>query len=222
MGRPRNLERFVSNYHKTKCTLHVNVVLDEADAHNYESVDLPSHFKVICAPKGMRLGEIYNTIFDTFPDEDFYGMVSDDCVPETDEWDVKLRDACLPDLVAWPSDGFVNGKMPTLPFFGGDLVRKLGFWSPGDMKHWYTDNAWADIAYGLGKAVYRDDIKLIHHHPVNGNAENDATYINQPNHAIDKVAYDSWKRNSLPSIIERMKAQISDEEYHRNQDGMGE
>jgi hypothetical protein len=206
MGRPQNLERFVSLYHLRKCTLPVYVVLDAADADNYESVALPSHFKVICVPGGTRLGDIYNMVFRDFPDEDFYGMVSDDCIPETDEWDVKLRDACLPDKVVWPSDGFVNERMPICPFFGGDLIRKLGFWSPGDMQHWYTDNAWMDIARGLGKAVYMPDIRIIHYHPANGNAENDATYANQPNTTIDKIAYESWKRFEFPSLMERMKA----------------
>ena len=205
MGRPKSLERFVSNYHKTKCTLPVHIVLDADDAHHYESVDLPIHFKTICAPACMRLGAIYNAVFKTYPNESFYGMVSDDVIPETDEWDVKLAAACKPDKMAWPNDGFAPERMPTSPFLGGELVRKLGFWSPGDMQHWYTDNAWADIAYGLGKAVYCADINLIHYHPVNGNAPRDATYTNQPNHSLDKIAYDNWKRNSFPSILERMK-----------------
>lgn len=205
MGRPQNLERFVSLYHLRKCSLPVHVVLDAADAENYKDVALPSHFKVICAPAKTRLGDIYNMIFRDFPDEDFYGMVSDDCIPETDEWDVRLRDACLYDKVSWPCDGFVNERMPTFPFFGGDLVRNLGFWSPGDMQHWYTDNAWGDIAYGLGKAAYQANIKLIHQHPSLGTAANDATYTNQPNHSVDKVAYESWKRFDFPLIIEHMK-----------------
>lgn len=219
MGRPQNLERFVSDYHLRKCTLPVHVVLDEADAANYDSVSLPSHFKVICVPAGTRLGDIFNMIFRDFPNEEFYGMVSDDCIAETDEWDVKLRNACLPDRIAWPYDGFVNEKMPTTPFFGGELIRRLGFWSAGDMQHWYTDNAWGDIAQGLNKAAYQPDIRLIHLHPLLGTAKNDATYINQPNHSVDKVAYESWKRFDFPLIMERMK---TDQQFHREQDGHGE
>lgn len=208
MGRPQNLERFLRLYHETKCTLPIWVIFDEGDLSllDYSQIKLPLHWKKVGVPNGTRLGSIYNIIFKTYPNEDFYGMVSDDCEPQTECWDVKLRDACIPDLIAWPNDGFINAKMPTFAFLGGDLVRKLGFWSPGDMQHWYTDNAWADIAYGLNKAVYRDDIKLIHLHPVNGNAENDKTYNNQPNASVDKLAYDSWKRFSFPSLIERMKA----------------
>lgn len=205
-GRPLNLKRFISHYYETKATLPIWVIFDADDADNYENIGLPEGWKRICAPAGTKLGDIYNMIFRDFPNEEYYGFISDDCIPETEEWDIKLKDACLPDKIVWSADGNVDDKIPTFPFFGGELIRKLGFWSPGDMKHWYTDNAWNDIALALDKRVYIPEIMIRHLHPALGNAKDDSTYANQPNHSVDKVSYESWKRFDFPLLLERLNA----------------
>jgi hypothetical protein len=204
LGRPLSLKRFVTHYYLTDATLPVHVVFDEADAVKYDNIGLPDNFKTVCVPTGTKLGDIYNLIFNAFPNEDFYGMVSDDCVPKTKHWDIKLRDACLPNKVSWPADGFINGSMPTFPFFGGDLIRGLGWWCPPGIKHWYTDNAWKLITHSLSIEAYLPDVLVEHLHPSNGNAVQDATYENQPNRAVDRVAFENFKRYELPSIIERL------------------
>ena len=129
-GRPDLLMRFIKAYAVTGAIQPVYLGLDEADASRYDHVVLPENWKRCTSPEGTPLGGIFNMIFSAFPNEEYYAMVADDLLPETPFWDVALKESCLPDKIAWGNDGIQNEKLPTHPFIGGDLVRKMGWWSP--------------------------------------------------------------------------------------------
>lgn len=192
--RPENLRRFIHHYALTGATLPIHVVFDAANVSQYRDVTLPEHWKRCTVPTGCRLGDVFTLMFSAFPNEEFYGMVADDVVPATEGWDVKLRSACLPDRIAWGFDGAQDETLPRHPFIGGDLVRRLGFWSAPGIKHWFIDNAWRDIAVGLQCGVYRPDIIMRHYHYLNGLAQKDRTYESQPSTRADEIAYQMWRR----------------------------
>lgn len=204
--RPESLRRFVDSYQKTDATLPVYVILDSMDAFHYQSVVLPSNFKRCTVPPGFKLGEIFNLVFKNFPDEDFYGMVADDVVPETNRWDLILREACLPDKIAWGYDSIQNEHLPVHPFIGGNLVRRLGYWSAPGIRHWFVDNAWKDIADALECGVYMPEVRMVHKHYMNGAAQRDRTYESQPDPRADEIAYRMWKENEFPGIMRKLKA----------------
>lgn len=192
--RPESLRRFIHHYAASCATLPIYVVFDAANVFQYGDVTLPEHWKRCTVPTGSRLGDIFTLMFQALPNEEFYGMVADDVVPETKEWDLKLRDACQPDKIAWGFDGGKNETLIRHPFIGGDLVRRLGFWSAPGLKHWFIDNAWTDIAQGLNCGVYLPEIRMRHHHYTNGLAQKDRTYESQPNTRADEIAYQMWRR----------------------------
>lgn len=192
--RPDNLRRFIRHYQLTQAVLPVHVVFDAVNVFQYREVTLPPHWKRCTVPTGSRLGDIFTLVFREFPHEDFYGMVADDIVPETAQWDITLRDACLPDKIAWGFDGGRNEMLPRHPFIGGALVRRLGFWSAPGLKHWFIDNAWRDIAEELNCGAYLPDVHMRHHHYTNGLAQKDRTYESQPSTQADEIAYQMWRR----------------------------
>ena len=205
-NRPKNLERFVHQYYITGATLPVYVVFDAADAWKYNGVKTPDHWKRISAPAGTPIGEIFNLIFKKYPNEDFYGMVADDVLPQTMIWDIVLRDSCLPDRISWGWDGLQNENLPVHPFIGGDLVRKLGWWAPPGIKHWFVDNAWKSLTLALNNGVYLPNIKMEHLHPVNGKAPTDRTYEEQPSHGADQAAYARFMQSEFPAAVARAQA----------------
>lgn len=207
IGRPHNLHRFVESYNTTKATLPIHVIFDESDAHNYNSVETPAHWVRCSVPPTMRLGDIFNLIFKTYPSEDFYGMVADDVVPKTEGWDIKLRDTCIPYFISWGFDGIQNENLPVHPFIGGDLVRALGWWAAPGIKHWFVDNVWKNLTTALNNGVYLPEVKMIHRHFVNGKARMDQTYENQPSHIADQTRYIEFMESEFPNIIEKIKAQ---------------
>lgn len=203
-NRPDNLRRFINAYMKTGATLPIHVIFDADDAGRYDSVATPKSWKRVSAPAGTPIGAIFNRIFKKYPNEPFYAMVADDVVPETDKWDVILRDACLPDKISWGWDGIQNEMLPVHPFIGGDLVRKLGWWAPPDLNHWFVDNAWKAIADGANCAIYLPDVKMTHHHFSNGKAQIDRTYEQQPNHQHDADRFIEFMKNDFPKVMERI------------------
>lgn len=205
-GRPDSLRRFVHQCYLTKTTLPIHVIFDAKDAHRYNHIKTPPDWVRVSVPAGTPLGGIFERMFAKYSNEPFYGMVADDVLPETMEWDVKLRDACLPDKISWGCDDLQNERLPVHPFIGGDLVRQLGWWAAPGLKHWFVDNVWKDLTDILGNGAYMPDVKMTHLHPITGKSPNDRTYEEQPSHAADHHMYCTFVNKTLPGVIERLKS----------------
>lgn len=215
IDRPLNLRRFISAYEKTRGVLPIHVVLDAANAYLYDNIKLPSNWKRCTVPPGTRLGDIFNLIYKAFPNEDYYGMVADDIVPESFNWDTKLAAACQPNKIAWGWDGIQNENLPVHPFIGGDLVRALGWWAAPGIKHWFVDNVWKNLAVVLHNGRYFADIRMTHYHYVNGLAEMDLTYKNQPSHSNDEASYVQFMRTEFPKIVQRLGGKLDEASSER-------
>ncbi len=77
-GRPESLRRFIGAYNDTGGTLPVWVIFDAGDAHNYNHIETPTHWKRLSAPSGTALGGIFDLLFKKYPNEAYYAMVADD------------------------------------------------------------------------------------------------------------------------------------------------
>jgi hypothetical protein len=182
-------------------------MLDWDNVSHYEGLELPKTFKIVKVSTGTRIGDIFNNIFRYYPNEEYYGIMADDVMPETFRWDILLREACLPDKIVWGWDGGHDESLPRHPFIGGDLVRRLGFLSVPGVKHWYVDNGWQDIALGLGCGMYLPEIRMTHQHHTTGRAQNDRTYTQQPDPQADEITYKKWKKENLPLLLERLRSE---------------
>lgn len=203
-GRPESLKRFIKAYKSTCATLPIWIILDANDAYRYADIDIPKHWKRVSVPTGTPLGGIFSRLFDKYPDEPYYAMVADDVVPETSGWDVIMAGLCKPNKIVWGWDGIQNEKLPVHPFIGGDLVRKLGWWAAPGLKHWFVDNVWKNLAESLSCGIYLPNVKMTHHHHINGYAAVDRTYREQPNHAADEREYIRFMREEYPGIIKSL------------------
>lgn len=209
MGRPHNLKRFIEHYRATQACTPVCVVFDAADPAlpGYSELDFPANFIKVSVPAGTRVPAIQNLIFRQFNDMGFYGLIGDDCVPETRNWDVILAGACLyRDGVAWGDDSIQGPNIATHPFISGNYARRLGWLTPPHFTHFYADNVIGDIAKALNRDVYMPEIRTIHHHHINGLAPMDSTYANLPNMQGDRTVHEIFMREDFPRIIQRMKA----------------
>lgn len=208
-GRPHLLKRFLDCCVETGVTEKILLIFDgEEDRAIYEE-EYKMSFPVdyLIAPKGTTLNNCFNLAYAQYPDEPYYGLVSDDCTPETPRWDVKLRDACQPDKISWPAEGIHNEKLPGFAFLGGDLVRKMGFIYPPTIKHWFTDNFLNALQLKCGNGDYLPHVMLRHRHMVNGLAEKDETYLSQPDHETDAKAYAAFMKDEFTALAEKIQPQ---------------
>lgn len=203
MGRPALAQRFIDAYRATGGTLPVWMVLDEVDAHNYAGLSLPGNWTRFTVVAATKPGDILNTFFAASPNEPYYAAMADDVIPETQGWDVKLRDACLPDRVAWGHDGLEN--MGSHPFIGGDLLRKLGWWAAPGLKRSCIDGVWNIIATALGRGVYLPEVRTLHYHHSNQKAEFDATYAARTDSPDDVKIFRAFLKDGLADAIERAR-----------------
>lgn len=189
--RPENLKRFFDAYHKTKADSPGVVWLDEDDADNYRSINVPNNWCVIIHKRLDGTGAITNKFFEMFPEETWYGLLGDDVIPRTEYWDKKLIEAAGDDGVAYGNDLLAGEKIATHPVVGGEMVRELGWLALPGCKRIYIDSALQEFAWRKGKLHYLPDVIIEHMHFSNGKSPMDETYRKTHN-SEDKAIYDEW------------------------------
>ena len=200
-GRPDSLQRF---FDIGRPHLAGVVVLDEDDQHHYAAVRLPPNWRRLVFPR-RPVAPLMNAVFEMNPNEPWYGLMGDDVVCETPDWDVVLSESCRRDFIAWGDDG-IAGK-PSHPFLHGDLVRAMGFVSPPGFRHLYTDTVIEHIATALRIGRYHPEVKTTHWHFSTGRSPMDATYRERPI-AGDAERYDAFMRNEFSALVIRLERRL--------------
>lgn len=209
-GRPHQLARFIYHYKLTAATLPVLVILDEDNVKAYGDLDLPSHWPFPFINKTIRnlVAGITGAI-EAWPNEDFYGVMADDIIPESNGWDVALAMAAGRRCIAWGDDGIQGPRLPTHPFIGGDLVKAWGWFIPPYTKRGYVDFIWKDFADALGIGRYLPEVKTTHYHWHVGKAERDATYACQPSVKGDIDLWQAYRAGSqFQADLERVRKRL--------------
>jgi hypothetical protein len=197
-GRPHLAERLFNAGLKERGVL----VLDEDDAARYVAVRLPFAWKKLVLPR-LFLGPKINAAFDHNPREPWYGILNDDHVPFSHNWERPIIDAADSKSMAWPDDNY--GHRSSSPVIGGDLVRELGWVVCPHLLHYYIDDAHERIAEVVG-GTYLSHITVSHEHANAGRAPMDRTYRERPSPAADKHAYEEWLEWDWPEIRDRLIA----------------
>ena len=194
-SRPKNLRRFLEAYKACCSTASVYLIFDEDDPclDEYQQIETPLNWHESVMPSSNQgILEKVNYIFRAIDNRPWYGLLGDDNVPVTFEWDKRLIETAGNDGVAWPNDGIRKGDFGTLLVIGGDLVREMGWLAPPGMKHLYVDTLWTEIGRSRGKAYYLEDTWVPHYHFSNGKAPMDDTYQRHAGFAEnDRKIYES-------------------------------
>jgi hypothetical protein len=194
-ARPHNIERLIKAWKETRAATPCALVIDADDPFfaGYMALErrLPEGWDIEVSTGGTPL-DILNRYFEKKPDLAWYGLFSDDMVPETDEWDKVLTQAAVPDFIAYPDDGIQGENLPTTAVVGGQLARKIGYLALPGLKRLFHD-AWLKT-YGEHRKClkYCGDVKVWHYHFSNGKAPVDDTY-RKPSAGKDKEIYEKWR-----------------------------
>jgi len=194
-SRPKNIERLIKAYVETCATTPAVLWLDSDDPFfgEYADLKLPHTWMIISVvTRRDTLSEIYNELFEEFPNRDWYGFLADDVVPETMGWDATLVRAASNHAIAYADDGINGEARATHPVVAGDLARKVGWLALPGLHRLYIDTVWMDIGRRLGCLRYLPEVKVTHHHFSNRMALRDAIY-RKPMKAEDERIYHDWK-----------------------------
>ena len=192
-GRPHLVQRlFTEGKFQTPGLL----ILDHDDFRNYEKVVLPSRWRRVVFEREY-LSPKLNRAFKKYPDEDWYGILNDDHLPKTENWDLKLVEALKNQKLVWPKDNYAD-RIST-PVFDGGLVRTLGWICPPELNHFYIDDAHELIAEVLG-CLRLEEVTVSHEHVNKGRMPKDKTYMERPDSNKDRKAFYLWCKEKWPSI----------------------
>lgn len=197
-GRPHLAERLFKEGRFSTPGL---LILDGYDQHNYSGVKLPYGWDTLVTPRKMYLSEKLNLGFSHAPNEKWYGVLNDDHVPMTKDWDTKLIGALDGPLI-WPQDNYAD-RIST-PVMDGDFVRKIGWIACPDLKHFYIDDVHELIADCFG-CKRLDDVVVSHEHVNAGRMPPDLTWKERPSNAEDQKAFVLWCKEKWPAIRKRLE-----------------
>jgi hypothetical protein len=200
-GRPHLVQRF---FDQGQPTLPGLLVIDDDDKENYRAVKIPPDWRVLVLPH-LCLVDKCNAAFSEFPAEPWYGITNDDVLPETPQWDERLRAIAGPRNFAYGDDG-INHRFSTA-VMGGELVRAIGWFLCPALKHFYTDDAW-ELFHEIGLGIYVPDIKVTHLHFTVGKAPRDQTYAERGDPAKDQFRFETWKARDWPMLRDRVRAEL--------------
>lgn len=196
-GRPDRLWDTVDSYRRYTVGAYKGVIVIEQPEDIDKNMELPPFWEVITNPTcGGRVVQIFNWVLNEWPDSEFYQILADDVIIETQGWDELLEkaraDIAFGDdgIDRWDSHGVA--RLPTHPRIAGDVAREWGFVAPPVLKHFCADEFWKDMG-----AVFVPEVKMPHHTVVNGVGHRDGTYKNRPSSAIDKESYERFKNSGV-------------------------
>ena len=187
-SRPHNCARLFRHIRKPGILCIDN---DDPQRELYEALPLPFSWILKTAPR-VGLGEIYNRQFRAFPNLKWYGVLADDVVPETEDWEQQLIDAALPDGMAFGDDGINGHERGTHFVLAGELVRDIGWLALPGLDRIFIDTVWNDIAKKRGVRRYLPGVMVIHRHFSNQTAPWDETY-RKTNKPADLAIYEQWR-----------------------------
>ena len=184
-NRITNLIRFMSSMdatvsHRDKLEYMFYVDSDDTMTQTFLSAKKEQDNRVV-----MVVGEriIFSQMFNEIAlrsTGDVLFMTGDDIIMQTRDWDLlveqefsKVKDKLL---VVSTRDGIQNEKIATHSFIGRPWVDTLGYLTLGIFPGDYVDNWLTDVARGVNRLVYRDDIFVEHLHPNIGKGPLDSTY----------------------------------------------
>lgn len=150
------------------------------------------------------LNQKYNMLADNASHELVSGC-GDDLLWVTDKWDLRIKEEFeqYPDriLLVWINDGAGAENLPRHYTVHKNWIAVTGSYTVKFLRHYFSDNWQYDIASSIGRARYMKEIKVIHRHPVFGNAEVDDNHIkDMPLFEMDQYLYETNKGHQVYEI----------------------
>ena len=209
-GRPKHIDALMQSPGCVPSNL--RLFLTESDPARAQYAAFPFQRTIVPADS---LCDVLRAVTVHFPNEAFYGFLTDDQTPHTPHWWDKLSEAAEDRYIAMSTSPGSTAALSGVPCFGGGLVRAMGSLVPTPlMNHNGTDVVWRQIGDQFGLIKVLPDVLIYERHPIHGNAPMDATYergaFNQVFGARDAVALDAWASSpERDKMNERIQAFLS-------------
>lgn len=188
------------------------VWVDGGGVDDYTSMVMPNGWRTIYSLENLGVCGALNAALAKFPDEPWYGFVTDDSIVRTHGWSAALVKQAGRNGFANSGDNWqANRRMHGAVVFGGDLLRAIGYWAPPTLNHSGVDDAWERLGQALSNWTHVPQVLVEHRHHGNGKAEQDESYRkSQASFDDDRIAFSLWLRSGLSEAVARAAPVVTD------------
>lgn len=221
-GRVANLRRFLSAAREMGTVTQGWCLVDEDD---YQTNELAYAQAMALAPPGWtirtgpnpdrRYGGALRAVWPAVKDMDWIGLVCDDLVPATGNWDVGL----IKHLQGWnvvsSNDGWqaVTGdinrdRMHGAIAWSGPLARAVGWIFPDGLNHIFHDDAWEAMGRETACWQVHTEVMVKHLHEAKDGVIGPTM---DPQSALwkhDEAWFKNWIATDKPACVERIKKHL--------------
>lgn len=207
-NRPERFRNFMESAIDAGCESKGIVVVNGGErVEDYRNCIIPTQWEYEELPQNIGMCAALNYVFRKYPNEPFYGLLTDDERIATKGWDVRMIDAAGSKYVAHANDGMQSEtRIHSCMTLGGDLVRAIGNIAIPGLFHWYFDDMWELIAADFNLRKYVREVSCEHLHYLYGKAQKDPTYaLAEARASSDKAIFEYWKNHQYPIIKKRIE-----------------
>jgi hypothetical protein len=171
---------------------------------------LPKHWDFAVIKDNIGCVQSANWYFEHYPNDPFYGFISDDESVHTPGWEKMLIDAAGDWRLSNANDGWQSEqRFHGLTTFGGELIRLIGWWGLKGLWHWYGENVWEQINKDFHLRVFCDEVICEHRHHLVRRAAYDDTYKSGESRMDqDNERFNQWISSEYPALKARLRAGI--------------
>lgn len=182
------------------------ILVDRADwralRHLYLLYPLPSTWEFV-ETDGESMGDKVREAWPRYRDAGAVGLLGDDNIPVTPNWDAKLGESLTGWNVVSSDDGWQAPKrMAGGTLWSGDLLRAIGYLYPPELQHCYVDDVWEELGREADCWTVRMDVLVRHDHASKLHTEDETHRLAYGQMMADRVRFEEWRRAEKPRCLE--------------------
>ncbi len=222
LNRPHLLKNFLASYTEMKSTMPGLALVDKTDPQKdaYLALELPPKWEIVLTDAILMADKIHE-VWERIKDLDYVTILNDDHVCQTEEWDKKVLAQINGHNVVFTNDNWVfPNRICGAICFSGQILRTLGYMFPKDIKHLFSDDAWAFLFSRAQCAQGLPDVVVAHAHAYKDKSLQDETFFKingrsglGPNGQgdgglwpTDKAAFEKWMREDAEKDAQKLIA----------------
>ena len=217
-GRIKHLRRFLAAAREMGSSLPGLVIVNRDD---YDANSAAYNQAITLAPMGWTIrqvdadcyGQAIRAVWDDVKDRDWIGLVSDDLVPCSGNWDSELLKRINGWNVVSSNDGWqaTTGNITVDRLHGaimwsGKLARAVGWIFPGGLRHIFHDSVWEQLGRETGCWQVHTTIMCKHLHE---SLQGVTGPTIDPQSALwkhDQAWFENWMKTDKDACVARVKA----------------
>lgn len=210
-GRREQCERLLKSFTETaQESTELLFIMDGDDESTYAGMDWGKASTAVISPRYSLTGKLNRTAAEWVDEFTALMFVGDDHVFRTPGWDEIMLDQLMEmggSGMVYPND-MRRVDVPEIIMISSDVVKVMDYFALPSVKHYYIDNAWAELGKRSGLIRYCPGAVVEHlHYSVCKDTAVDATYTEAENAwgDSDLRAFHEWRGSGMPDEVARLR-----------------